>query len=297
MKLKLSYLVTFITAVQLGSFAQAAKSLGITEGTVSYQIKTLEQFFENELFTRKVGGSQLTEEGKIVLSYAEKILNALENAKREITEIKNELRGKITIGASTIPGEHVLPQLINKFKEQNQDVDFVIKISDTLEALHRLTLGEVDMAAVGSLLLVPKDLEYKKKVIGEEELVLIVSPNSKQATKETISVNDLLKLPFIVRERGSGTRIETEKFLKEAGTEPSKLRVKLELGSTGSIITAVSEGIGVSIISETAARKVEGAGLIKIVRLQGVNSRRKLYLIRNLQKELTKPARIFWEQL
>lgn len=297
MSLRTDYLVTFVTVVELGNFTKAAKSLEITEGSVTHQIKALELFFKAELFAKTRSGPKLTEEGKIVYDTAKDVLNKLGSARRQIMDMDKVLRGTITIGASTIPGEHIVPRLIKAFKEKHQGVDFAIQISDTKEAFDRLRLGEVDLAAVGSLFLAPKDLEYEVKTIGEEELVLITSPNHKLAAEETVSAKELLSLPFISRERGSGTRVETERFLRESGVDPAKLGIKLELGSTEAIITAVSEDTGVSIISETAARKVERAGLIKILKIRGVNSRRKLYLIRNVRGELSKQARLFWEHL
>ena len=297
MSVRISYFVTFVTAIEQGSFTKAARTLEITEGGVSHHIKTLELFFKTELFIRAASGSKLTEEGKIVYSFAKDVLNNLETAKRQIMDMKKVLRGTIKIGASTIPGEHIVPKLINSFKDKHQGVDFVIHVSDTKEALNRLKLGEADLAAVGSLILVPKNLEYEEKVIGEEELVIIVPPDHKLSTQETTSIRDLLPFPFISREKGSGTRAEVERFLKKAGVDPSSLNIRLELGSTESVITAVSEGSGVSVVSETAAKKVEKAGLIKILKIRGANNRRKLYMIKNQQKKLSKPARLFWEQI
>ena len=151
------------------------------------------------------------------------------------------------------------------------------------------------MAAVGTLLLAPKDLEYEKLPIGEEKLVLIISPNHELARKEYLSIKEISSLPFVSREKGSGTRAELERFLKESGVDSSQLNIRMELGSTESIITAVSEGIGVSIISERAAKKAEKAELIRILQLSGVDSRRRLYLVRNLRGEFSKPARLLWK--
>jgi DNA-binding transcriptional LysR family regulator len=297
LSLRTSYLVTFITAIEKGSFTKAAKALGITDGGASHHIKTLELFFNTELFTRTAGGSKLTEEGKIVYSFAKDFLNSLDATKRQIMDMRKVLRGTIRIGASTIPGEHIVPQLINSFKDKHQGVDFVIHVSDTGEAFNRLKLGEADMAAVGSLILVPKAVEYEKKVIGEEELVIIVPPDHKLSSQETVSIRDIVPLPFISREKGSGTRAEVERILKNAGVDTTSLNIRLELGSTESVITAVSEGSGISIVSETAARKVEKANLIKILKIRGVDNRRQLYLIKDPQKQLSKPAKLFWEQI
>lgn len=295
MPLRISYLVTFVTVVELGSFAKAAKKSEITEGGVSHRIGALEQYFGTKLFTRAIKGSKITEEGKIAFKTAKDILDRLESTRKQIINLKETLGGTIKIEASTIPGEHILPPLINAFKEKHQGVDFIVRISDTKTTFDRLKSRDVDLAAVGTLLLAPRGLEYEEMPIGKEKLLLIVSPGHELARKESVLAKEFLSLPFIGREKGSGTRAETERFLEEAGIDLSNLNITLELGSTESVITAVSEGNCVSIISETAARKVEKAKLIKMLEINGVNNKRKLYLIRNLRRELSKSARLFWE--
>lgn len=295
MSLRIDYLVTFVTAVELGSFARAAKKLEITEGGVSHHMRALESYFGAKLFIKTVKGAELTEEGKIVYSVAKEVLEQLESTRRRIIDMKEVLRGTVKVVASTIPGEHVIPHLINEFKERYPNVDFVVQISDSKTAFDKLRSGEADLAAVGTLLLAPKGLEYEKTQIGEEKLVLIVSPDHELARKESIAIKEIQSLPFVSREKGSGTRAELERFLKESGVDLSQLRVRMELGSTESVITAVSEGIGVSIISERAARKAEKAELIRTLQLSGVDSRRKLYLVRNMRGEFSKPAKLFWK--
>jgi len=170
-----------VTAVELGSFTKAAKELEITGGGVSHHIKALEHYFKTRLFIRTVKGAELTEEGKIVFKAAKDILEQLESAKKQIIEMKEVLRGTIKIEASTIPGEHILPRLIDTFKEKHPGVDFIIQIANSERAFDKLKSGDADLAAVGTLLLAPRDLEYEKISVGEERLVFIVSPGHKLA--------------------------------------------------------------------------------------------------------------------
>lgn len=111
--------------------------------------------------------------------------------------------------------------------------------------------------------------------------------------KESIKLSEILKYPYINREETSGTRIEVERMLKEAGIPPQKLNTVLELASTQAVITAVSEGIGVSVISSIAAQKAENAWLIKALRIEQVKSTRKFYLLKP-KKELNKICQTFW---
>ncbi len=294
MSLRLECLITFVTAVELGGFAKAAKKLGMTEGSVSYHIASLEKYFGAVLFTRAIRGARLTEEGKIAFETAKNILEHLEATKRQLVEMAEAPRGTIRIEASTIPGEQVLPKLMSSFKERHQGVDFVVRISDSKTAFEKLASREVDLAAVGSLISAPRRLEYERIPIGEEKLVLIVPVDHEFATRKSVSIPEILSQPWVIREKGSGTRAETERVFVEADVDSSLMNVKLELGSTESVITAVEEGLGVSVVSETAARKAEKAKLVKVVKISGVDDERILYLIRDVKSDMSKPTKLFW---
>ena len=116
--------------------------------------------------------------------------------------------------------------------------------------------------------------------IGEEQLVLIVPCNHELAKNKTVKLTEILKYPFVSREETSGTRKEIERLLEKNNIPPDKLEVALELGSTESVITAVSEGRGISIISSIAAKKAQAAGLVKIIKIEEAKNPRKLYMVR-----------------
>ena len=103
---------------------------------------------------------------------------------------------------------------------------------------------------------------------GEEQLVLIVPCNHELAKPKSVKLTEIVKYPFINREETSGTRKEIERLLENNKISLAQLKIALELGSTESVITAVSEGRGISIISSIAAKKAQAAGLVKIVRLK-----------------------------
>jgi DNA-binding transcriptional LysR family regulator len=129
--------------------------------------------------------------------------------------------------------------------------------------------------------------------IGEEQLVLITSCNHTLADRETVRLSDAMKYPFINREETSGTRLEVERLLVNNGVVLSNLEIAFELGSTESVVTAVSEGRGISIISSIAAAKAQAAGLVKVVSITEASSR-KLYMARP-KKAMLKHAEAFWE--
>jgi LysR family transcriptional regulator, transcriptional activator of the cysJI operon len=290
--IRFDYLKTFLTVVKTRSFSIAAKELNLTQGAVSHHIAALENYFDAGLFKRAANGVEVTEAGAILAKAAEKILAEAENAKVEISSTKNKLAGTIKIEASSIPGEHLIPSLIAEFQKMYPDVKFRIKAEDSVNSLLSLQAGDVDFAAVGTIQGYVNNLDAIE--VGEEELVLIVPTSHELAKRKSVTLNEVLKYPFINREETSGTRKEIERILENSQISPSKLKTTLELGSTESVLTAVSEGRGVSIVSSIASEKAQAAGLVKILHIEGVNSMRKLYMVRP-KRPLMKVSEAFWD--
>ena len=290
--IRFDYLNTFLTVARTHSFSIAAKELKTSQGTVSHHVAALENFFDTELFKRSSNGVDLTDSGITLKDAAEKILHQATDAKAKISSAKHTLSGIIRIVASTIPEEHILPGLIAEFQKKYPYVRFKIKAQDSLTSLSILQINDADFAIVGTTQGYEEKFDYIP--IGEDQLVLITACNHELASRKTVKLSETLKYPVIIREESSGTRIETEKLLEANRIAFAKLDVALEVGSTESTITAVSEGRGFSIISSIAAAKAQAAGLVKVIPLAEVKSARKLYLARP-KKAVLKPSEAFWE--
>ncbi|HIQ39480.1 MAG TPA: LysR family transcriptional regulator [Methanothermococcus okinawensis] len=290
---KISYFKTFVTTSKTKSFSKAAKKLGITQGTVSNHISTLEKYFDTQLFIRTPEGVELTPEGQILYESAKKILELIESTRQRIKSLHEYPEGIIKIAASTTPGEHILPSIIMDYKREYKDVDFDIEITDSKRCFKLLENGSVDIIAVGYLY----NKDYEHLIIGKDRLVLIVPPNHRLAKKGIATLSDIMKEDYIDREEGSGTREIIIKALNEKGYSIMDLNVVMRLGSNSSIITAVSEGNGVSIISEIPAKKAAEAGLVKIVPIEDLDLTRYLYLVKGKKLKNPSAVRSFWEFL
>ncbi|MGD6808781.1 MAG: LysR substrate-binding domain-containing protein [Candidatus Bathyarchaeia archaeon] len=290
--MRFDYLTTFLTVARTHSFSLAAKDLKTSQGTVSHQIAALEEYFGAELFKRTATGVDLTEEGTIVKAASEHVLQEVEDAKTKISNTKDVLSGTIHMVASTIPEEHIIPSLISGFQKSHPKIKFKITAQDSLTSLKSLQNGVADFAAVGTILGFEDKFDFLQ--VGEEQLVLITPCNHTLAERKTVKLLDVLQYPFIGREETSGTRKEIEHLLEVNKMPVSKLEVALELGSTESVITAVSEGRGVSIVSSIAAAKAQAAGLIRTVKIVEVQNSRKLYMAKN-KKPLAKGCTVFWD--
>jgi LysR family transcriptional regulator, transcriptional activator of the cysJI operon len=290
--IRLDYLNTFLTVARTHSFSIAAKELKTSQGTVSHHIAALEEYFDAELFKRTANGVEVTDGGAILKDAAEKMLQQAQNAKAKISIGKQRLSGTIRIAASTIPGEHIIPSLIAEFQKKHPEVKFKIKAQDSLNSLNSLQTNDADFAAVGTIIGYEDKFDYLQ--VGEEQLVLITPCNHDLANCKSVNLFEAAKYPFINREETSGTRLEFEHLLESNEIPYYSLKVAFELGSTESVVTAVSEGRGVSIISSIAAGKAQAAGLVKVVSIVESKISRKLFMARH-RRVLVKSSEAFWE--
>jgi LysR family transcriptional regulator, transcriptional activator of the cysJI operon len=291
--IRLDYLKTFLTVAKTHSFSTAAKELKTSQGTVSHHIATLEEYFDAELFKRTANGVDVTDAGDTVKGTAEKILQQTHDAKVKISSAKQVLTGTISIAASTIPEEHIIPSLIAEFQKHHPTVKFKIKTEDSINSLNSLQAHAVDFAAIGTIQGYEEKFDYLQ--VGEEELVLISPCNHPLAKQENVKFAEITKYPFISREETSGTRKEIERLFENNNMSIATLKVALELGSTESVITAVSEGRGISIISSIAAKKAQAAALVKIIKIREASKNpRKIYIAKP-KGSLLKASEAFWQ--
>ncbi len=290
---KLSYFNTFLTAAKTKSFSKASKKLNVTQGTVSNHISTLEKYFDAQLFLRTPEGVDLTPEGKMLYKATEKVLDTLNDAKQNIRLLHENPEGTVRIMASTTPGENILPNIIQSYRMNNKDVNFDVRIEDSEKCFKSLEQGYADIIAVGNLY----DKSYEYVIIGKDRLVLIVPPNHELANRKSVKLSEVLKQSFISREEGSGTRESFYRALTEKGYSPMDLDIAMILGSNSSVITAVAEGYGVSVISEIPAKHGEDSGQIKIIPIEDLDLTRYLYLVKGRKPGNPSAVKSFWDYI
>ncbi|WP_456483908.1 selenium metabolism-associated LysR family transcriptional regulator [Methanopyrus kandleri] len=292
---RLSYFRTFREVVRQKSFSKAAEALGITQGTVSNQIASLERFFDARLFVRTPEGVELTEEGEIALEAIETALDAVERAKDKIAAVSKEPSGKVRVSTSTVPGGYLLPGSVKEFRSEYPKVDVIIRVCDSREATEHVLSGDADVAIVGTDAFVTRK-SVEVVPIASDELVVILPPDHELADVMEVSIDDIVGEPYVNRESGSGTRREVEKYLKSHGLGFEDFKIVEEVGSTEAVITSVSQGAGISIISERAAKRAESAGLIRIARLED-RPRRFFYALKSDRPLHASATEAFWEFL
>ncbi|MEI7884039.1 MAG: selenium metabolism-associated LysR family transcriptional regulator [Clostridia bacterium] len=283
-------LIIIMAVVEEGSFTAAAKKLFMTQPAISWQVKALEDDLGLQLIGRKEKGIVLTEAGELFYEYSRRILNQFDLLFNEMQQFKGLEKGTLRIGASTIPGEYLLPLYIGEFKLSHPTVSISMEIAGTGKIFDRLLEDSIHLGVVGAQI-ENSHLTYLPFL--EDELVLIAGPKHVLGAKEHVSLGDVMKSKFIMREHSSGTRMVLEKSLHKAGVKKQDIQVELELGSTRAIITAVGSGLGLSWVSQVAAKEQIERGTVQKLEVLDFLVKRKFYIAYNMTRNLSPLAEAF----
>lgn len=276
MVVKLNQLEIFCKIIELGSFSKAADALHLSQPTVTEHMKSLEEYLGLSLLDRLGREVVPTKAGQILHEYARNILELKEEAEQRLRSLQGDLKGDLTVGASTIPGEFILPRILKAFRDKFPSLHINLIISDTRAIIGGILENRVELGVVGARFESEK-LEFHRFI--QDELVLIVPVESPWAAFSSISLEQLKAIPFVLREEGSATRLTMEKALSTARFDCSQLKLVANLGSTTAIIQAVKSGVGGSILSRRAVQDELDRGTMKEVALKRVEMRRDFYVV------------------
>ena len=280
-------LYIFYTVAGLQSFSKAAEALHISQPAVSHQVSLLEQYYNQPLFDRLNRRIKLTPAGDIVLDYAQRIFALDEEMKRVLQDLGEVAFGRLILGASTTLGEYLLPGILSQFLERYPKVEVELSISNTQQITKNVLQQTLDLGFVGGPI-TGEDLVIEPFV--SDEIVIIVSPKHPLTGRHDISMEELRKERFIVREKGSATRITAEDWLKKLDVE---LTIKLELASNEAVKQAVMLGLGPGILSRLAIMREEKSGQLSILNISGFHCSRQFSLIYRKDKRLISVEKAF----
>lgn len=278
--MNLLQLKVFVSVMEYRSFSKAAAQMHLSQPTISAHIHGLEQELGIRLFRRGGKEFQVLEAAILLYPRARKILET----EQEILELfgKERLRcERLRIGVSSIPGQYVLPAVLKKFSARYPEVQLDITQTDSRGVIEGVAAERFDLGLAGTGPIHGGELEFDP--IYEDELV-IIAPNEepyRAVASRGLPLELLEKTPLILREEGSGTRTETEQYLKMLGIETEKLRTAAVMDNPENIKRAVEAGVGISFISRLAAEDYGRDGRILLFPLQGISMKRKLYAVTN----------------
>jgi DNA-binding transcriptional LysR family regulator len=273
----------FCKVVEFKSFTLAAEALSLSQPTVSEHIRSLEEMAGSKLVDRLGRELRLTPAGHILHRYALKLLHLREEARQALAASRNELLGRLVIGASTIPGSYLLPQIIGAFKAKHPTIQITLRIANTAAIGEMVLKGEAGLGLVGSKW--PENrLNFEEVYL--DELTLAVSPQHPWATLQEVELEELYGQPFIVRERGSGTQMAVQEILAAHGLEFAKLTAAAEMPNTEAVRQSIKAGVGIGILSRLAVAAELAYGDLVAVSLRGVELRRPIYLVQRQGRDL-----------
>lgn len=276
------------------SFSRAAKELHLTQPTVSTHVKELEESIGAPLFNRLGRKIEPTEAGRYLYEQARTIVDLKRSITEGMASFLGRIEGVLTVGASSVPGECLLPRLMTGFHAEHPTVRTRLRISDSGETLDDLRHGDIELGVVGATA-TDSDLQFESLASDTLVLVAPVKMGKKRRTAP-VSLREVRELPLLLREAGSGTRTALELALAAKNLDLSGFNLAAELGSLGAIKEAVRQGYGVSFVSDLAVRNEVAAGMMKIVRVEGLGTiRRTYYTVVNSRRALSPVTQVFLE--
>lgn len=283
-------LEAFVQVAEKKSFSKAAKTLFLTQPTVSAHISGLEKELNTRLLIRSTKDVELSEEGERLYGYAKQITLLAEQIVQEFSEEPDvDEHAPITIAASTVPAQYLLPEILVKFRQKYPKEQFRIWESDSAEVVEQVAARNVDIGMTGTEL----SRKYCEFLPFYEDDLIVITPNTEQfyKRKQGGNVLDWIRSePLIMREEGSGTRKETMKILQQLGIRQDELHIIASVENPETIKRSVSSGMGISILSALSARDAVSSGAVLGFSMGEMLGKRQIYVVYNKNFHLSPGA-------
>ena len=245
-------LQVFYTVARLLSFTKAAETLHMTQPAVTFQVRQLEDHFNTRLFDRTHNKIVLTDAGQKVYFYAEKIFELNSEMEHSLRALSEDTSGTLSIGGSTTIAQYTFPTLLKGFREKYPELSIRICEANTEGIVAKVESSMIDLGIVEAPV---SNQDLDVDIFRADELVLIMHPEHELAKREYVKPLDIINLPFITREEGSGTKSVIFDYFTKHNIEKNNINICMELGNSESVKGAVETGIGVSILSKTTIEK------------------------------------------
>jgi len=269
-----NHLALFHAVAQAGSISRGAAAAHISQPAVSKQIAELEDALGVRLLERLPRGCQLTGAGKILADHAARWRSVENDAARAIEEYRGLKRGRLALGASLTIGGYLLPAVVAEFHRQFPEIELHLEIANTEHIQQSLLAGTIELGLTEG----PLDSEeLESKEFFQDELVAIAPAGHPLLKKGRVTVREICREPFILREEGSGTRAVVERALRRHGL---KVKPLLSLASPEAIKNLVAAGAGIAIVSRLIVALELQAGSLDIIPLKDLTLQRPLHLQR-----------------
>lgn len=278
--MNLKQLEAFVGVVESRSFSKAAKELFLTQPTISAHISSLEKELNAKLLIRNTKEVNPSEKGRSLYQYARQMVDLQKGIYREFCCADEAGRSVITLAASTIPAQYILPQVLPEFYALYPQEQFRILESDSADVVEKVNNNEAEVGLTGTRI----DSPYCEYEPFYRDRLVIITPNREKYRAfgpGPLRPEQLAREAFIMREEGSGTRKEAESYLEKLGVLPGELNIIASISNQEAIKKSVSNGMGISIMSATAAADYEAEGRILCFNLLEGGTFRNLNIVKN----------------
>lgn len=290
--MELHHLRIFLSVYKNRSFSRASVEHRLAQPTVSEHIKTLERELNCTLFERLGKKIIPTREAEVLYNHALELIEKAENVKGVLGRLKKDVSGELIVGASTIPGTYLLPELMADFKRKHPGVSFQVRVGDSQEIVQQVVSHHVLLGIVGSKI---TDAHVSYTPFLEDELIVVAAPTFMKSAR--ISPKDLCSYPMVLREEGSGTRREAERLLGRQGVSCGSVKVAGIFGSTDAVKQAAKVGLGLTIVSRFSVTEELKHKSLMEVKLSGPPMKRMFYIATHKKRALPLLYSLFLDHL
>ena len=276
--MNLKQLEAFVQVSESGSFSKAAKELFLTQPTISAHISSLEKELNVRLFIRNTKEVSLSDDGKDLYRYAKQITDLEKAIEERFYMDSDDGKHFITIAASTIPAQYLLPKVLMCYRERYPKEQIKIMETDSSEVVTQVVDHMVDVGFTGTVL----EKKHCKYIPFYKDELAVITPDTPEyrilKEQNRDDIDWIRRKPLILREEGSGTRKEAEKQLKNAGISMETLDIVASIANQETIKKSVKQGMGITVLSRLAAEDEDG---LLIFPIPGADEGREINLVYN----------------
>ena len=285
--MNLKQLEAFVQVSESGSFSKAAKELFLTQPTISAHISSLEKELNLRLFIRNTKEVSLSDDGKDLYRYAKQITDLEKAIEERFYMDSDDGKHFITIAASTIPAQYLLPKILMCYRERYPKEQIKIMETDSSEVVTQVVDHMVDVGFTGTVL----EKKHCKYIPFYKDELAVITPETPEyrilKEQNRDDIDWIKRKPLILREEGSGTRKEAEKQLKSAGISMETLDIVASIANQETIKKSVKQGMGITVLSRLAAEDEDG---LLIFPIPGADEGRDINLVYNKNYQMTRSA-------
>jgi DNA-binding transcriptional LysR family regulator len=280
----------FLAVAREGSFSRAAEKLYRTQPAVSLSVRKLEESIGQSLFVRGSRPIRLTDAGKLLQEYADRLINLRDEVTKGLSELEGLKRGELSLGVNESSIHALIPALA-KFRKLHPGVQVRVHRVYSRDIPHEVLNYRLDLGAVS---FIPREAQLHSTEILRDELTLVVPPGHVLARKKVVNITDLGQENFVAHIVESPFR---RRVIELFARHETPLNMEVEMPTIESMKRFVQMGMGVAIVPRMCAEWEVAQGLLKEVRVKQLNMPRHLYMISRRGAKLPHAASEFMRLL